>query len=385
MKIPFARVDCSGNEAKYVEEVLQSGWLTTASKAKKLEEKFCELLGCEHAMAVNSCTSGLHLALEALGIKEGDKVFVPSMTFTASAEVIRYLGADPVVLDVDYDTGSLTAEILKTAIEKHPDTKCLIAVHFGGLALPMTGANGILELCRAYDISIVEDAAHALPSKWDERLVGTFGDITVFSFYANKTMTTGEGGLVATNNSVLADRIRLMRLHGIDRDVWSRFTSDTAGWEYDVVAPGYKYNMPDLNAAVGLAQFERLESMHESRVALAKRYFDALQNVGLIDFPSFPENIYNHSCHLFAIRLSEQAGISRDKLIEILAEAGIGTSVHYKPIHQLKYYREKYDLDASDFPNAEKIWNSTLSLPIYNLMVDHDIDFVCEKLLEILQ
>lgn len=380
MKIPFAKVDCSGNEATYVKEVLDSGWLTTASKAKNLEEKFCEFLGCEYALAVNSCTSGLHLALEALGIKEGDKVFVPSLTFTASAEVIRYLGADPIVLDVDYETGSLTVDILRAAVERHPETKCLIAVHYGGLALPMTGSNGILNFCRDNDISIVEDAAHALPAKWGEQLVGTFGDITVFSFYANKTMTTGEGGLVATDNSALADRIRLMRLHGIDRDVWARFTGESTSWEYDVVAPGYKYNMPDLNAAVGLAQFERLEQMHRRRISLARHYLDSLSDVDQIDLPAFPKNLPDHSFHLFAIRLNEMAEISRNNLINVLAEAGIGTSVHYKPIHQLKYYREKYELSDGDFPIAQRVWNNTLSLPIYNLMSDLDVEYVCRTL-----
>lgn len=287
------------------------------------------------------------------------------------------------MVDVDPGTSSLSPEILEEAIRKHPDVKCLMAVHFGGLALPMEGANGILELCKQNGIMVVEDAAHALPSKQNERLVGSLGDITVFSFYANKTMTSGEGGLVCTNNAEFASRIRLMRLHGIDRDVWNRFTSTSYSWEYDVVAPGYKYNMADINAAVGLAQFERLEDMHNRRVEIAKKYLDLLEDSESFELPFFPENINDHSCHLFTARLTEKVGISRNDTIDELAKLGVGTSVHYKPIHRLEYYRNRYSLDVGDFPNAEKIWTSTISLPIYNLMSDEDVEYVATSLLNI--
>ena len=382
LKIPFARVDCSGNEAKYTSEVLSSGWLTTASKAKLLEENVRDFIGCKHAMAVNSCTSGLHLALDALGVKQGDKVFVPSFTFTSSAEVIRYMGADPVVLDVDYETAGLSPKILEAAIAKHPDVKVLIGVHFGGLAMNMSGIDGILAICKSADIKIVEDAAHAFPALHNGQYVGTFGDVTCFSFYANKTMTTGEGGMVTTNNDEIAARIKLMRLHGIDRDVWDRFTSKKVTWEYDVIAPGFKYNMPDLNAAVGLAQFERLEQMHEARVSCATRYFSQLSDVVGIELPYVPEVISDHSWHLFPIRVLPESGTDRNSLIRTLNERGIGTSVHYKPIHQLKYYRERYDLSPENFPSSESIWVSTLSLPIYNLLTEAQLDYVCDSIRE---
>lgn len=378
MKIPFAKVDCSGNEARYVQEVLESGWLTTASKTRELESKFTEYLGCKHALAVNSCTSGLHLALESLGVGPGDGVFVPSLTFTASAEVIRYLGADPVVLDVSSETSGLTAEILSKAIEEHPNVKTLIAVHFGGMSLPMTGDSGIVSLCQKAGVRIVEDAAHALPTLHNGKLVGSFGDITVFSFYANKTMTTGEGGMVTTENDELAKRIKIMRLHGIDRDVWDRFTSESESWEYDVVAPGYKYNMPDLNAAVGLAQFERLGAMHNARLECATRYFERLSHIKDLKLPARPENMQDHSWHLFPIRLSEGKSVHRNVFIDRLNKAGIGTSVHYKPIHRLAYYKNRYRLEKEDFPNSEAIWQSTVSLPIYNLMTAVDVNEVCD-------
>lgn len=380
--IPFARVDCSGRETEYVTEVLASGWLTTASKAHQFEENFKELIGCKHALAVNSCTSGLHLALDALGVKRGDKVFVPSHTFTASAEVIRYMGADPIVLDVDYTTSSLSSEIVANAIAQHPEVKVLIGVHYGGFPMPMTGDGGILEICQKAGVRIVEDAAHALPAKLNGRFVGTFGDITCFSFYANKTMTTGEGGMIVTDDDTLAKRIKIMRLHGIDRDVWDRFTSKSAtpAWEYDVVAPGFKYNMPDINAAVGLAQFERLQEMHIKRVACASLYFDLLADIEDIELPYRPPTMTDHAWHLFPIRLSPKASITRNQLIEVLGQAGIGTSVHYKPIHQLKYYKEQYDLKTTDFPVSETIWQRSLSLPIYNLLTANEQGYVSDSI-----
>ena len=381
-RIPFARVDCSGNELEYVRAVLESGWLTTAARAKELERRVAERVGARHALAVNSCTSGLHLALDALGVSRGDRVFVPSMTFTASAEVIRYLGAEPVVLDVDPFTSSLSVEIVERAIAAHPQVKTLIGVHFGGRAMPMVGppGKGLVALCRHAGVRIVEDAAHALPTRLGGRPVGTFGDVTVFSFYANKTMTTGEGGMVTTQSDQYAERIRLMRLHGINRDVWDRFTSRAASWEYDVVAPGYKYNMADLNAAVGLAQLERLDAMHRERVRCARRYLERLAGLEQLVLPTPPPRFEDHSWHLFPVRVRPEAALSRNEVIDRLAAAGIGTSVHYKPIHRLAYYRDRYSLDASDFPGAERLWQETISLPIYNLLTDAEIDTVCGAL-----
>jgi len=341
------------------------------------------MIGCGHAIAVNSCTSALHLALDACGIGPGDAVLLPSLTFTATAEVVRYMGADPLLVDVDPDTGCLDRSIVASALEHHPTVKAVIAVHYGGYPILMHGPDGLATLCRERGIRLVSDAAHALPARRDDEYVGRAGDVTCLSFYANKTMTTGEGGMLLTDDDEIAARAKLMRLHGIDRDVWNRFIDSKNAWEYDVLAPGFKYNMPDINAAVGLAQFERLEGMRSAREACAAFYLKHLSNVpGLrlfvTDVPSG-----DHAWHLFPIVLTEEAAVSRNDAIKALAERGVGTSVHYKPIHQLTYYRERYGLTAETFPETEKIWRGCLSLPIYNLLSDRELRHVVESVIDI--
>ena len=379
MKIPFFKLDCSGNESRYIQEVLDSGWLTTASKAKEFEDCFASAVGAKHACAVNSCTSALHLALEALGVERGDKVIVPSLTFTASAEVIRYLDAHPVFVDCDLGTGLITTEDIVKATQIHPDIKACIVVHFGGQSAQMDGYKGIEALCKAKNIKLIVDAAHAFPSKDSYGPVGSIGDITCFSFYANKTITTGEGGMAVTNSDGLAARIRTMRLHGINRDVWDRFTSEKASWEYDVVAPGFKYNMPDINAAIGLAQLERAEEFRLKRQYIAKKYTDAFCDLDDLRMLKCRVKPGEHSWHLFPIILSDSAKLARAQLIEKLNGDGIGTSVHYKPLHRMTYYKESYGLDSIHFPHTEKIWKGCLSLPIYSAMMEDDIDFVIER------
>ena len=382
MNVPYSKVVCDGNELAYVKEVLESGWLTTASKAKKLEETFSKMVDAQFACAVNSCTAALHLALEALKVGPGQKVFVPTMTFTATAEVIRYLGADPVFLDVEYGTSLITPSILKAAIQKHPDVKVLMVVHFGGQVATMNPSEeeGILDVCRENGIQIVEDAAHAFPAHENGRPVGSLGDITCFSFYANKTITTGEGGMLVTDQSHLADRVRVMRLHGIDRDVWNRFTTNASSWEYDVIAPGYKYNMPDINAAIGLAQLENASAYRDERERCARFYFDALAEEPHIDLPIVRTDWKAHAWHLFVIVLKEDTRMRRNELIERLREDGIGTSVHYKPLHRMAYYKERYQLAPERFPQAERIWRGCLSLPIYPSLTEEQLDYVCSSL-----
>jgi dTDP-4-amino-4,6-dideoxygalactose transaminase len=371
-----------------VKEVLESGWLTTASKAQAFERKFAEAVGTRFACAVNSCTSALHLGLEALGVRAGDRVFVPTMTFTASAEVTRYLGADPVFLDVEYGSSLITPEILLEAIGLHPDVKVLVVVHFAGQSarmLDVAGAPGILEICRGAGIRILEDAAHAFPARCGPRIIGGIGDVTCFSFYANKTITTGEGGMLTTDDDEIADRVRIMRLHGIDRDVWSRFTSVKPCWEYDIVAPGYKYNMPDINAAIGLAQLERAWSMRDARRRAAARYFERLAGIPGLDLPVVHGPHEDHAWHLFVPVLTPDARVGRDRLIELLAERGIGTSVPYKPLHRMTYYRDRYRLRAADYPEAERIWAGCLALPLYPGLEVEEVDFICETLAKLLE
>ena len=437
MKIPFAKVACDGNELKYVQEVLASGWLTTAGKTLELERRFAEAVGAGHACAVNSCTAALHLALEAIGIGPGDKVLVPTLTFTATAEVIRYLGADPVFVDVDYRTGLLTPEILHQALARQPDIKAVMVVHFGGQAAQMTAetekqkfgkqkaetgqanlspssilhppsssplahrmgegqgegcsvssglrpltsgpcplSSGILDVCRQHGVKVIEDAAHAFPTRLNGRMVGGFGDITCFSFYANKTITTGEGGMLVTEDEAIYRRVKTMRLHGINRDIWDRFTAAKASWEYDVIAPGFKYNMPDINAAIGLAQLERAEVMRTERQRCFEFYQEHLGGIESIDLPNVRDSLNDHACHLFWLILKASAPVSRNQLIELLNEAGIGTSVHYKPLHRMTYYRERYQLNEQDFPNAERHWRGCVSLPVYPGLSNEELAYV---------
>lgn len=380
-KIPFAKVFIGESERKYLNEVLESGWLTTAGKALELEKRFAAYVGANHACAVNSCTAALHLGLDALGVKPGHKVFVPSMTFTASAEVIRYLNADPVFLDTEYGSNLITPNILTEAIQENPDVKYLIIVHFGGQAANM---KQIVEICKNHGIKILEDAAHAFPSRFNDQMVGSFGDITCFSFYANKTITTGEGGMLVTNNEEYFKRVKTMRLHGINRDIWDRFTSDKPSWEYDVVEAGYKYNMPDINAAIGLGQLEQAETLRRERQKAVSFYYSKLADLDMIDLPLVHIPMDDHAWHLFPIVLNSKSKLSRNEFIEKMAEARIGTSVHYKPLHQMTYYKQRYNLRPEDYPNAEKTWKGNVSLPLYPFMNQNDLIYICETIKSIL-
>jgi dTDP-4-amino-4,6-dideoxygalactose transaminase len=382
MRIPFAKVDCSGNESKYVLEVLESGWLTTAGKCAAFEKRFAEEVGATYACAVNSATAALHLAAEAVGIGPGDKVFVPTMTFTASAEVIRYLGADPILLDVEYGSCLLTPDLLDAAAERHPDARAAVVVHFGGQACDM---DGILDVCRRRGLKLIEDAAHAFPARYKDRLIGSFGDATCFSFYANKTITTGEGGMLVTEDEGVFKRAKTMRLHGINRDIWDRFTARKASWEYDVVAPGFKYNLPDVAAAIGLAQLERAKAFREGRERCARHYFGALSDLACLQLPVVHCRMDEHAWHLFPIILREGSRIDRNVFIERMNEKGIGLSVHYKPLHRMTYYRERYGLPPEDFPNAERIWQGTVSLPIYPALTEDELAYICRSVREILE
>jgi len=391
LKIPFCRVLCTGNELQYVKDTLQSGWLTTAGKCLEFEHLFSKKVGARFACAVNSGTAALHLASEAVGIGPGDKVFVPTMTFTASAEIIRYLGGDPVFLDVEYGTCLVTPEIFAEGIRRHPDAKALVLVHIGGQASQLLGERpgaeekGILGLCRENGLKLIEDAAHAFPARHKGRMVGSFGDATCFSFYANKTITTGEGGMLVTDDEDVFKRAKVMRLHGINRDIWDRITSATNGWEYDVVAPGFKYNMPDVNAAIGLAQLERADEFREERQRCAEYYFACLRDVKAIDLPVCKGPLEDHAWHLFWIVLNDRSPVSRATMIEKLSEAGIGTSVHYRPLHRMTYYRDRYALKAEDYPNAERHWRGVVSLPIYPSLRDDELEYVCGNIKRILE
>ena len=371
--LPFALPEIGEEEIAEVVDTLRSGWVTTGPKAKRFEDDFTAFLGDPslHSLAVNSATAGLHLALEALGIGPGDEVITTTHTFTATAEVVRYLGADVVLVDIDPATLCIDVAAVARAIT--PRTKAVIPVHYGGLAADMPA---LLALARQHGLKVVEDAAHALPTTSGGRLVGTLGsDATVFSFYANKTITTGEGGMVVTRDAAMAQRVKVMRLHGINRDAFDRFTAKVPSWYYEIVAPGFKYNLTDIAAALGIHQLRRARAFHMRRAEIAQAYHAAFAGLPLVTPPDSPAGDL-HAWHLYPLRLAEDAAVGRDTLIERLFAAGIGCSMHYIPLHLQPYWRDRYGLRAEDFPHSQKAYERMLSLPIYTRMSDADVQRV---------
>lgn len=369
-RIPYALPDIGDEEQAAVQHALASGWVTTGPECAAFEKEFAEYLGADvTALAVNSATSGLHLAVEALGVGPGDEVIVPTMTFTATAEIVRYLGAEPVFADCDPVTLNICPTAIREAIT--PRSRAIIVVHYGGLACDM---DAIMAIAQEHQLKVIEDAAHAFPTTCQGRLIGTLDTAaTVFSFYANKTMTTGEGGMVVSRDAAMIARMRVMRLHGIDRDAFNRFQSDKPAWQYEIVAPGFKYNMTDIAAAMGRVQLRRIEAFQQRRDELAARYNAAFADTGLI-LPALPQQGDQHAWHLYAVRLpvdGDDLG-PRARFIEQLAEAGIGASVHYIPLHRHPYWQERYALDATSFPQAERAYHALVSLPLYTLMSDAD-------------
>ncbi|XHS80287.1 DegT/DnrJ/EryC1/StrS family aminotransferase [Burkholderiaceae bacterium UC74_6] len=380
--LPFALPEIGDEEIAEVVDSLKSGWVTTGPKAKKFEAAFTEFLGDAQAecIAVNSATAGLHLALEAIGIGPGDEVITTTHTFTATAEVVRYLGADVVLVDIDPKTLNIDIAAIEAAIT--PKTKAILPVHYAGLAVDMLA---VLDIARKHGLRVVEDAAHALPTTIEKELIGTLGsDATVFSFYANKTMTTGEGGMLVTRNPELAKRARVMRLHGMNRDAFDRFTAKVPSWYYEIVAPGFKYNLTDIAAALGLHQLKRLPGFQARREAIAKRYNEAFADLPLVLPPCAPEGD-THSWHLYVLRLADDAGIERDRFIERMFEAGIGCSVHYIPLHLQPYWRDRYGLKPEQFPESQKAFERMVSIPLYTAMSDADVERVIETIRAILR
>lgn len=374
--LPFARPDIGDAEVNAVAEAMRSGWVTTGPQTRAFEQAFTDYLGGGvDSLAVNSATAGLHLALEALGIGPGDEVIAPTLTFTATTEVVRYLGADPVLVDVDPVTLNMDPAQVRAAIT--PRTKAIMPVHYGGLACDM---DAILAIAQEHGLKVVEDAAHALPTTWRGTLVGQLAsDVTVFSFYANKTITTGEGGMAVTRDPDLAKRMRVMRLHGMNRDAFDRFTSKTPAWYYEVVAPGFKYNMTDVAAAMGVQQLARLPAFVQRRQYLAQRYHAALAGLPLV-LPAEAPAGDMHAWHLYVIRLAPGARLSRDVLVQGLSDLGIGTSVHYVPLHRHPYWRDRYQLTPAMFPQADAAYQAMVSIPLFTAMTDADQDRVIAAL-----
>jgi dTDP-4-amino-4,6-dideoxygalactose transaminase len=369
--IPFHRPSIGQEELQAMREVLESRWLTTGPVTQRFEREFAAFVGCKYAVAVNSCTAALHLALDAAGITSGDEVLVPSYTFAATAEVVVYLGARPVLCDSL--SGGFNIDPADAARRISPKTRAIIAVHIAGEPCDL---QALSRLAERHSIHLIEDAAHALPATYAGRRIGSISELTAFSFYATKTITTAEGGMLTTNDEGYARRASTMRLHGISGDAWKRYTNH-GSWYYEVVDAGYKSNMPDLLAALGLAQLKKAETFHQRRREIADQYLQRLSRIEEFEMPSVGNGNTTHSWHLFILRLRlKMLAIGRDDLVHRLKQAGIGTSVHFIPLHLHPYYRNRYGYSSGDFPHAEDAFARCISLPIYPDMSDADVNRV---------
>lgn len=378
--IPFALPEIGEDEIAEVVSALRSGWVTTGPKTKQFELDFAAFLGGGvEAIAVNSATAGLHLGLDALGISPGDEVITTTHTFTATAEVIRYMGADPVFVDVDAKTLCIDVSAIEAAITSK--TKAIIPVHFAGRAADMSS---LLAIAQKHGLRVMEDAAHALPTTCDGQLIGQLNsDITVFSFYANKTITTGEGGMIVTRNPEIAKRAKVMRLHGINRDAFDRFTSKVPSWYYEIVAPGFKYNMTDIAASIGIHQLKKANAFQQKRAQIAAWYDEALSDLPIIRPPHAAKGDM-HAWHLYVLQLMDEAHISREVFIGRMFEQGIGCSVHYIPLHLQPYWRDTYHLKPEMFPVSQRIYERTVSLPLYTRMTQADVSRIAQAVRKVL-
>jgi len=378
--LPFALPDIGPAEIAEVTAALQSDWVTSGPRVKRLEEEFAAFLGGGlEAVALNSATAGLHLGLEAVGVGPGDEVISTTHTFTSAAQVITQLGAKPVLVDIDPATLCIDPDAIEAAVT--PRTKAIMPMHYGGRAAAM---DRILQIAGRHNLRVIEDAAHALPTTHRRELVGSLPSAaTVFSFYANKHITTGEGGMLVTRDPAVAARARIMRLHGISRDAFDRYNSRRTNWRYEVVAPGHKYNLTDVAAAMGLVQLRRLREMQEKRARIAALYERHLAGLPLIPAPG-PEAGDEHAWHLYAIRLHPDAPVSRDEFIESMHARGIGCSVHYIPLHRHPHWRQSLDLRDEMFPHSQRAYEQLVSLPIYSRMGESDAERVAATVRDLL-
>lgn len=391
MNVPFFRPSVAKADIAEVVACMESGWLTTGPRTKAFEEAFASFVGAKHAIALNSCTAALHLALEAVGVRRGDLVLVPALTFAATAEVVRYFDAvpvfvdcDPVTLCMDPAAAAETAAKIRRGEQlpgmtlPYGPMKAIIPMHYGG---QMVDVDAITAVAVEHRLAIIDDAAHTLPAHYRSsgdapwRAVGTTADITCFSFYANKCITTGEGGMAVTDRDDLAERMRIMSLHGMSKDAWKRFTA-RGSWYYEIVAPGFKYNMTDVAASLGLSQLARAEELLNARVSVAKRFIEGLRDVPEVETPVELPN-RKHSWHLFAVQLRlDLLDIDRSQFIEEMKARGVAASVHWLPLHKQPYYVQTYGYVPSDFPVAAAVWPRLVSLPIFPSMTDEEVDHV---------
>ena len=371
--INFHKPFVTDDEIREVVETVRSGWWTTGPKTIEFEKEFNYYIGSSYSLAVSSWTAAAHLALEAIGLQKGDEVIVPAMTFTATAEIVCYFNAKPVIVDVQKKSLNINPEEIEKAITKK--TKAIIPVHFGGNPCDMSE---IIELADRYNLKIIEDAAHALPSWYKDKLVGTIGDITCFSFYVTKTLATGEGGMICTNDKEISERCSIMRLHGINKDAWKRYSNE-GSWYYEVVAPGFKYNFTDIQAALGIAQLKKIDLMHLERKKIFEKYNQIFSHNELIQLYEY-ENDRRPSYHLYPIFLNlEQLKITRAQFIDELKKVGIGASVHFIPLYRHPYYKNTFGLEEKNYPVSEFMYPRIITLPIWPGMTDNQIYRVAES------
>ena len=365
--LPFHLPDLGEEEIASVTETLRSGWLTTGPRTAAFECAFAQYIGSRYAVAVNSCTAALQLALAATGVGPGDEVIVPTMTFAATAEVVIHLGATPVLVESRPDDLTIDCDDLRSAMS--PRTKAVIPVHYGGHPCAM---DEIMDIAREQGLTVIEDAAHALPARYKGRMIGTIGDLTCFSFYATKTLTTGEGGMITTDRADLIDRLRTLSLHGISKQAWRRYMKD-GDWYYEILAAGYKFNMPDLAAAIGLPQLAKCDQFHRIRTRYARMYSEEFAAMPEITVPPASEEV-QHAWHLYPIRLNfQRLRIDRAGFIAALKQYNIGASVHFIPLHLHPFYSDRYDYQPGDFPAATEAYARLVSLPIYTRMNESDV------------
>jgi perosamine synthetase len=374
----FHKPFISEEEVDEIVDTVRSGWISMGPKTIRFENKFSEYIGVNKSVAVSSWTAAGHLTLEAFGINEGDEVIVPTMTFPATAEIVCYFKAKPVIVDVDENTLNISLEAIEKAIT--PKTKAIIPVHYAGQPCDLDEIHAI---AKKNNIRVLEDAAHSLPAKYKGKTIGTISDVTCFSFYATKTLSTGEGGMICTNDEEIAERVKIMRLHGINRDAWKRYT-ESGSWYYEVVAPGYKYNFTDLQASLGLPQLKKVDAMWNSRKRIAAKYTEALKDLEILQLHTIKPD-RESSWHLFPVRLYlDRLTKNRAQIINELREKNVGVGVHFMPVHQHLYYSETFNLSDAEYPVASAAFPRLMSLPIYPGMTDDNVDKVIDVLLDTL-
>ena len=378
MHIPFHKPDIPKDLNEIFSNSIKSGWLTTGSVVEEFENRLMKFLDADYVIGVNSCTAALHLALAAKGFKRGQKYITPTLTFASTVECGEYLGMEPILIDSEKDGFLIDLNQVEDVIKRDNSVKVIIPVHYAGEPVNL---KNLWDLAEKYGLFILEDAAHALEANSDGVKIGYTDHAAAFSFYANKNITTGgEGGALSTDNSDLADATRKLSLHGITKDGWNRFKAK-GKWEYDIVELGYKYNLTDFSASFGLWQFTQIERWQSRRLEIFNHYIEGLSNIKGIVLPRY---IKGHSMHLFVIQMVKNRwSISRDKFIEEMNRKGVGLAVHYKPIHHLSYYNNKYDFDYNKFPRANELFESIISLPIYPKLSDSSLDQIINSIREL--